>query len=690
VANGLHNLAALYCDQQRYSESEELHEQALAIRLEVAGSEHPDVAESYYGLARVHMGQGRSEKARRLCGQALTIQEKVFGHDHPVVATSLAVLSDAYRTLGEYSDAAMQAKRAFGIRHKSFTDNALTLSEKDALLYSQHLRHSVDAYLSCYFDLPTPGNAAVREAADIVLSTKGCVSDETFERQRTVVIEKDAATQSLARSLRQIKFHLSRLFVEGPGEDAADYRREMDSLGKLVEELEADFSRHSACFRELKDIKRISAQRVASVLPANSVLLEFVRYDYIHAGAEGVTPRYLAVAVLPGEEPAIVDLGDASEVDDLVGKYRRHMTRVAGLSEIPGTVQRDYEMIAKRLHARVWQPIEDYAVGRDLVFIAADGALNAVSFAALKDADNRYLVEGAIIHYLSSGRDLIRLGKRQVPAVGLLAFADPDYNASLASQWLAANSTGPGTSVMGSDVTRSVRSGCEELKDRVVPPLPGTRTEVETIVRRWKESITEPALAYFGTDASEYRFKTAASGSRVIHLATHGFFLGHERQENQWLEAPNRDIGFAGENPLLLSGLYFAGANRRSQVTGDGDVEDGILTAYEISALNLEGTELVVLSACETGLGEILEGEGVYGLRRAFQMAGARTVVSALWPVSDRLTAELMSEMYSAKGESLPSAMRRIQLQRLDELRSRGETEHPYSWAAFIAVGDWR
>jgi len=145
-----------------------------------------------------------------------------------------------------------------------------------------------------------------------------------------------------------------------------------------------------------------------------------------------------------------------------------------------------------------------------------------------------------------------------------------------------------------------------------------------------------------------------------------------------------------GENPLLLSGLFLAGANLHGEGADSLGAEDGILTAEEVTAMNLDGTELVVLSACETGLGEVKSGEGVYGLRRAFQMAGTRTVISALWPVSDEATAEIMSKLYERKDESLPKRIRKLQLETITALRNQNKVNHPFSWGAFIAVGDWR
>jgi CHAT domain-containing protein len=146
---------------------------------------------------------------------------------------------------------------------------------------------------------------------------------------------------------------------------------------------------------------------------------------------------------------------------------------------------------------------------------------------------------------------------------------------------------------------------------------------------------------------------------------------------------------FLGENPLLLSGLFLAGANLHGKGADELGTEDGILTAYEVSAMDLTGTEMVVLSACETALGRVEEGEGVYGLRRAFQVAGARTVISALWPVSDQATAEFMAELYANSEESIPERIRRLQLRKIKELRSAGQSDHPFYWAAFIATGGW-
>lgn len=195
---------------------------------------------------------------------------------------------------------------------------------------------------------------------------------------------------------------------------------------------------------------------------------------------------------------------------------------------------------------------------------------------------------------------------------------------------------------------------------------------------------------YLGSNASEECFYAEAPGSRVAHLATHGYYLEDECQPEVSLRGLGSEFEYVGENPLLLSGLLLAGANLHGLTADSLGTEDGILTALEISGRDFAGTDLVVLSSCETGLGEASAGEGVFGLRRAFLLAGARVVLSALWPVSDRATAELMEHLYATQEGSLPEVMRAYAIAKIAQLRRLGIPDHPYHWAPFIATRDRR
>jgi CHAT domain-containing protein len=221
--------------------------------------------------------------------------------------------------------------------------------------------------------------------------------------------------------------------------------------------------------------------------------------------------------------------------------------------------------------------------------------------------------------------------------------------------------------------------------------LPNTAREVDAIAAYWKQNFeNEPALVHTGPSSSEEHFKQSATGKRVIHLATHGYFIGSECKPVQPKRSLLGEATYVGENPLLLSGLFLAGANLHGAGTEETQVEDGIVTALEVSAMDLRGTDLVVLSACETGLGKVEQGEGVYGLRRAFQMAGVRTVVSALWQIPDKETVSFMKDLYAQKVHTYPELMQAVALNRINELKYRGEPTHPFTWGAFVAMGDWR
>lgn len=237
-------------------------------------------------------------------------------------------------------------------------------------------------------------------------------------------------------------------------------------------------------------------------------------------------------------------------------------------------------------------------------------------------------------------------------------------------------------------------------------PLPASAEEMREIQSMWRNSsigrgergdlrANRGVFSIVGSEASEAAFKQHAPGKRVLHLATHAFFLGGRCQSA--LDTTTESAGVAsppsviGENPLLLSGLAMAGANHRRAATPNE--EDGILTAEEIAALSLNGVEWAVLSGCDTGVGEVKVGEGVLGLRRAFQVAGVRTLIMSLWPVEDQVAREWMGQLYSGRlvlGLTTIDSVHRANLKMLHRRRVKGMTTHPFYWAGFVAAGDWR
>lgn|SRR5574341_1374118 len=686
-----HNYAEVCKKLNRFNKAEEYYQKALDNFVKNRGSKHRYVSLTMTDMAELYTYQGRYTEAESLYHQALENFQNTLGMDHDYTLLCLESLSGYYRLRKETEKSLAYAEQDFERRWKNYLRVSLFLSEKKALEYSEKIKWSADNYLSSYLDAQAKNVDEIKQACEVIFLSKGPVSDGIFERHKAIVTEKDSATLALAESLRLTKLQLSELFVQGssPG-NSDEYKARLDSLSELADQLESDLGRHSASFRKNLDHQNVSTEKIASLLPDKAILVEYFQYDYLKLNPASVIPYYLVVVMDQNGKPEILDLGETSVIDRLVSEYREHLTRVADKkSLLTESSTEEYKQLAKRVYRMIWEPLEKYIKDKNLVFIAPDGGLNLLSFAGLVDNRGVYLIEKYPLHYLSSGRDLIRLQDKETSSKGLLALGDPDYDAkpSVRTELYTQEKENLSLSA-GMLATRNIRSGCEELKDIKVDRLLGTRREVEKIEKYWNLYNRYKALVLFGSQASEEMFKLKATGHRVIHLATHGYFLQGRCEPKG--EKSFAEESFVGENPLLLSGLFLAGANLHGEGSDSVNAEDGILTADEVSALNLEGTQMVVLSACETGLGEVKQGEGVYGLRRAFQMAGARTVISALWKVPDLITAETMGELYKQKGKNIPERLRDMQLTQIRKLRNNGDPDHPYSWGAFIALGDWR
>jgi CHAT domain-containing protein len=252
-------------------------------------------------------------------------------------------------------------------------------------------------------------------------------------------------------------------------------------------------------------------------------------------------------------------------------------------------------------------------------------------------------------------------------------------------------------------VYRSPIASCDGFRSMQFEPLPGSYAEVRALSELWAPrsgtAAAPDTLLLTGTAASEASFKAFAPGSRVVHLATHGFYVGDRcdvvARQPLTSKTPDSDpvtSSFTVDRPVLVSGLALAGANRREEAGLDREVEDGIVTAEEIASLDLRSVEWIVLSGCETALGDLRDGEGVLGLRRAFRIAGAQALIMSLWRVEDEATRVWMEELYRARaqGRSTAEAVRLASLRRVEAARSEGKSTHPLFWGAFVAAGDWR
>jgi CHAT domain-containing protein/tetratricopeptide (TPR) repeat protein len=710
----------------------ELRERALQIEEKALGANHLDVADARVNLADVLVLQGDYAAARVEYQRALQIQEDRLGLDHPIVAPTLRGLASVLARLGESQAALDSALRVEALGRASLTLTSRSLPERQALRFAAKRPGGLDLVLTLAAG-PLRGTTAAARAWDALIRSRALVLDEMASRHHAVVASSDSATMRLNDSLRIARERLAGLMVREPGDDLKSYRRLLDETGHEQERLERRLAERSSAFGAELRRRSLGFDDVTRSLPAGCALLA-----YAYAGAPtkagqrqgadssrtasvagSLSPpaerTLLAFVIRAGEKaPAVFSLGSAETIDQLVSNWRR------SASQPPqGRLEPDeaaYRRMGEALRKKIWDPVQGLLADADQVFIVPDGVLSLVNWGALPVDSVHYLVERSpMLSYLSAERDLVPVAEPVVRGAGLIALGGPDYDQS-AERPLVAGAAGTG----GSSPYRGSVPGCADFKTLQFRPLPGTRREVQDIAQAWrtrKPSRTDPGasdrvIELLGPEASETAFKREAPGERVVHLATHGFFLSGSCTSA--LESGRRGIGGmvtsgipastsapvsqgsppapgVGDNPLLLSGLALAGANRRATATPGQD--DGILTAEEVASLDLSGVEWAVLSACETGTGEVMSGEGVFGLRRAFQVAGARTLIMSLWAVEDESTRQWMNALYHARfGAGLPTAkaVREACSQALEERRKRKQSTHPFYWAAFIAVGDWR
>jgi CHAT domain-containing protein len=502
------------------------------------------------------------------------------------------------------------------------------------------------------------------------------------------------ADQTLLDNLASTRTQLATLYYGGLGKLTPEqYKERITQLQQQSTQLEADLNNRSATFRT--ENQPITLETVRKQIPADAALVELVLYHPFNPKAkEGERwgkPRYAAYILSPQGTIQAVDLGEAVPIDLQAEAFREALR------------SRDSRVkaIARQLDAVVMQPIRAKLGKTRNLLLSPDSQLNLIPFAALVDEQNRYLVETYNINYLTSGRDLLRLqtpiASRQPPVL----MANPDYadpgdptSAQLVRKGEAIASNNSATLVAATTPTaaRGTKQRSTDLATLRVEALPGTLAEANAISPKLKG-----AIVLTGAQATENALKQVQA-PRILHIATHGFFLADAAPTNIASRSPmlspllNKANSFGGirpptsgntENALLRSGLALAGFNRRQSGS-----EDGVLTAQEAAGLDLHGTQLVVLSACETGIGNVANGEGVYGLRRAFVLAGAASQLTSLWQVSDAGTKDLMVQYYDRllANQGRSDALRQTQL---DFLHSANYA-HPYYWAAFVPSGDWR
>ncbi|MCA2718011.1 MAG: tetratricopeptide repeat protein [Microcystis sp. M169S2] len=630
----LNNLAVLYDSQGRYSEAEPLYQQALAIRKQQLGDNHPSTATSLNNLAVLYYSQGRYSEAKPLYKQALAIHKQQLGDNHPNTATSLNNLAVFYQSQDDIPQAINYRTQALAVEEYNLSENLKMGDDKQKQDYMAKVSGRTNGVISLNLQAAPNNPEVTRLALKTILERKGRILDVSTNslqilRQRT----DDPESQQLLTQLIEVRTQLSNLTFKKP-EDIKNpeiYRQQINEVTEKAKEIEGKIGVRSAEFRSLS--QPITLEGIQKLIPANAALVEIVRYQPYNPKNDSFgIPRYAVYILYPNGDIKAKDLGEAKPIDDKLIYFRDNLADAQ--TPLP-----QLQKSARQLDEILMQPIRQLLGNTKTILLSPDAALNLIPFEALVDENNQYLVENYHITYLTSGRDLLRLKDKFASQQSPLIVADPFYGKA-------------GEKVA---LTRSI-----DLSEFTFPGLPGTEQEAKAI-----KNILPQATVLTGSQATENAVKQVKKPN-ILHIATHGFF----KPESNVIE-----------NPLLRSGLVLAGVT-----IGQSAGDDGVLTALETTNLNLVGTKLVVLSACDTGKGDIKIGQGVYGLRRALVIAGSESQLISLWKVSDDATKDLMVAYYGRlqKGEGRSEALRQIQLGML-----KGEKQkHPFYWASFIPSGD--
>jgi CHAT domain-containing protein/Tfp pilus assembly protein PilF len=682
VAHSLHDLASLYADQGDYARAEPLQERALAIWEAAFGKDHPDVARSLRQLANLYVDQGKYAWAEPLYERALVIQEAVLGGSHPEVSHSLHSLARLHFTQQHLSKAQPLIARAFAISEEHLRQEVFGLSEARLARTLSLLRADEErlyALVRAHSD-----DVRVRQLAlSAALLRKGRSVEELAHTSRLIYRGLGQADREAFERLRSLRTQLSTLSLAGPGQRSpADYQQRLKELADQGDALEADLARRSAPLRALSSLPPPAeiVNRVAEALPSDGVLVEFVAYHdeplvprpgAPHAQSPGEL-RYLSLLLFPDGRTHARELGPAAPIDRAVQRLHDALASRAA----------SYQPAAQALHALVFRPLVPHLGEARRLFLSPDGQLALVPFSALHDG-RRFLVDALETIYLTSGRELLPRPQEVSPERSMVVLADPDFGAAPVSPSSTVEAA-PARAERSASLEGFFSTLRAELADRPWPPLPGTRREAEAIQR-----LLPRARLLLGREATKEALLTLATPG-VLHVASHGFFL----EDVSAPPANTRAVGHFGAvgesgprhrppEPLLRSGLVLAGARAPEAQSGSLRREDSLVTALELAGLDLWGTQLVVLSACDTGRGDIKLGQGVYGLRRALLVAGTETLVTSLWKVNDETTRELMEDYYRhlLAGEGRAAALREA----MKALRRK--QPHPHFWAPFIAIG---
>ena len=658
-ANTLNNLASLNRKTGNFKEAEEMYLKTMAVDENTVGKNHPAYATSLNNLAILYVATKKYDQAEKLYLESIKIKEATLGVNHPAYAKSVNNLALLYMTQENYFKAEPFFLEAISNQLNQIKTIFPALSEKEREAFYNTLRSDLERFntFAVLHSLDNP--SIVGEMFNNQLTTKALLFNASNKMREDILHSNNESMINDFGHWRDLREKLARLY-QLPKIDLEKKQQEMRDLESEVELFEKSLSQRSALFAQENDRRKLTWVDVRDQLGHNEAAIEIIRFRRYKIDPEGkskinkdvnvpeflnygFTDEILYAALIVDQSttdhPKLVLLENGQDLETRYLSYYKNAIHY---------VVDDYNS-----YQQYWSQIDNGLLdSTQKVYLSPDGVYNKISLNAIKIPDTEnYLIDDFAIIPITSTRDLIK-PKPVINTKGsVVLMGNPNY------QWDGVEPPAASVSIEVSEY---------------LDPLPGTDNELKSIYELMLSNKWSPKL-YTGGEAREKTLKEIRN-PRVLHIATHGYFSADV-------------VGSSVSNDFLNSGLMLAGASnalyyKRNQMSFSGE-EDGILTAYEAMNLSLDETELVILSACETGLGTVKNGEGVYGLQRAFKVAGARTIILSLWRVDDRTTQKLLYYFYQGwlQHKDKQKAFKDAQV------KLREEFLYPYYWAAFIMVG---
>jgi len=650
----LHNLASILEDMGRYEEASALYAQSLDIYENIFGKVHPSYANTLYNVAVLEQELENFEKAKANFEEVIAIRSQLLNPDHPDLAYSYFGLASVKQKLDDFEGARLDYQRVLSNYLQNIQSYFPSLSEEEKSAFYAKIKPVFEAYQDfaveyCLGDYGNTEskNTTLQNLYNLQLSTKALLLNATNKVKNRILNSDDPQLIARFRDWNTAKEAIVKA-LSLSNKELDKNKIDVVSLQQKSNDLEKELSKLSQAFASEFDKKQIVWSMVRDALTDNEAAIEILR---IRKNTKNDSVYYATLIIRKNSTtPQLVIVPDGINMEMKFFKQYKNLIV--------------FKMENNRSFAQYWQPIDAALAGINQVYLSSDGVYNKVNVNTLFDpAKKEYVFDKYSLVLLSNTRELLdkpaTTGGLKVSTAEIFGF--PDFE-------------------MGSTNTGVT----EEAKQRGFPAgvseLPGTLDEINHISHTldqnfWKYKKHERA------DANEFNIKQL-DNPKLLHIATHGFFMSDAKPGNK--QENNLQSREARYNPLFRSGLLMAGATRtfRGQPLPNG--EDGILTAYEAMNLNLDKTELVVMSACETGLGEVKNGEGVYGLQRAFIVAGTQNLIMSLWKVNDETTQKLMSRFYAnwVGGQTKKAAFN-------EAIKSlKKEYKQPYYWGAFVMLGN--